>query len=231
MSDASAPETATPDETPAEREARYEEARRLADTMRRVIERLVNTRAPASGLAEAADRLEDLVAWLDPYPQGALYEGFAEAANAGDPQAFFDHSPLMGRANPLAPPIVMDVVGERVEGTVTFGSAYEGPPGCVHGGIVAAAFDDVLGLANTLSGAPGMTGTLIVKYRAPTPLHTELRLEGWIDRREGRKLFVDGTIHAGDLLCAEAEAIFISIDREKFLRLKERREERLNPRS
>lgn len=215
------------EQLPPEVEARRAEARRLADTMRRVIERLVNTRAPAEGLAAAADRLEALVEWLDPYPQGALYEGFAEAVTAGNPSAFFDNSPLMGRANPLAPPIVMEVVGERVEGTVVFGTAYEGPPGCVHGGMIAAAFDDVLGLANTLSGAPGMTGTLTVKYRSPTPLHTLLRFEGQIDRREGRKLFVTGRCTAGEVLCAEAEAIFISIDREKFLGLKEQRDARM----
>lgn len=204
---------------------RRAESRRIADTMRRVIERLVNTRAPVEGLAAAADRLEALVEWLDPYPQGALYEGFAEAVTAGDPQAFFDHSPLMGRANPLAPPLQMNVVGDRVEGTVTFGSAYEGPPGCVHGGIVAAAFDDVLGLANTLTGQPGMTGTLTVRYRSPTPLHAELRFAGGIERREGRKTFVRGTCHAGSVLTAEAEGIFISINPEKFRELKAQRDE------
>lgn len=207
-------------------QARRAEARRLADTMRRVIDRLVNTRAPAEGLAAAADRLEALVEWLDPYPQGALYEGMAEAVTAGRPTAFFDNSPVMGHANPLAPPIEMEVVGEEVVGTVVYGTAYEGPPGCVHGGMIAAAFDDVLGLANTLSGAPGMTGTLTVRYRSPTPLHTRLRFEGRIERREGRKLFVNGRCTAGDVLCSEAEAIFVTIDREKFVALREQRDER-----
>ncbi|HEX9683091.1 MAG TPA: PaaI family thioesterase [Acidimicrobiales bacterium] len=208
-----------------ERVARRAEAIRLADTIRRVIDRLVNTRAPASGLAVAADRLEELVDYLEPFPQGRFYEGFAEAANAGDPTAVFDHSPLMGRANPLAPPIRLDVVGERVSGRATFGNAYEGPPGCVHGGLIAAAFDDVLGLAQTLAGAPGMTGTLTVVYRSPTPLHTELTLAGWIDRRDGRKTFAKGTIHDGDRLCAEADAVFIAISADRFRALRDAREQ------
>ena len=44
--------------------------------------------------------------------------------------------------------------------TVTFGSAYEGPPGCVHGGYVAAAFDEMLGFVQSLGGNPGMTARL-----------------------------------------------------------------------
>ena len=39
----------------------------------------------------------------------------------------------------------------------------------------------VLGAAQTFSGAPGMTGTLTIRYRKPTPLHTDLRFEGRFD--------------------------------------------------
>ena len=65
---------------------------------------------------------------------------------------------MIGRANPLAPPIALELDDDRIVGRVTFGAAYEGPPGCVHGGYVAAAFDEVLGATQSLSGAPGMTG-------------------------------------------------------------------------
>jgi acyl-coenzyme A thioesterase PaaI-like protein len=114
----------------------------------------------------------------------------------------------------------------QVRGTVCFGAAYEGPPGCVHGGFVAAAFDEVLGYAQSLTGNPGMTGTLTVRYRRPTPLHTELRFEAHVDRVEGRKIFALGTLHAGETLCAEAEGIFVSIDRTRFRALVEAREAR-----
>jgi acyl-coenzyme A thioesterase PaaI-like protein len=105
-----------------------------------------------------------------------------------------------------------------VVGNVTFASAYEGPPGHVHGGYLAAAFDEVLGLAQGVSGAPGMTARLTVNYRKPTPWGMPLRFEGRIERREGRKVFTTGTCYAGDLLTAEAEALFISVD---FTRLAE----------
>jgi acyl-coenzyme A thioesterase PaaI-like protein len=86
----------------------------------------------------------------------------------------------------------------------------------VHGGFVAAAFDEMLGFAQSLTGNPGMTGTLTVRYRAPTPLKAELGLEAWVERVEGRKIFARGTIRAGALLTAEAEGLFVSIDASRF---------------
>src|SRR6185436_18331747 len=108
--------------------------------------------------------------------------GYAETANSGDVTALFDYSPLIGLSNPIAPPMVLRVEGDVVRGTVTFGAAYEGPPRHVHGGLIAAAFDEVLGFAQSMTGNPGMTGTLTIKYRKPTPLHTELRVEGRVTR-------------------------------------------------
>ena len=110
--------------------------------------------------------------------------------------------------------------GQRIViGTVAFNAAYEGPPGNVHGGMVAAAWDEVLGMAQSLSGNAGFTGTLTIKYRTPTPLYEELVFKAWVDRVEGRKIFTAGTCHAGDRLTSEAEGIFITVDREKFEQL------------
>ena len=195
------------------------QARRLAAAMRLVIERLVATRAPEDVLDEAAGALEAIASSLDSHPRGHSYEGFAESANAGDPHAFFDHSPIIGKANPLAPPLALSVVDGMVQGTAVYGSAYEGPPGAVHGGYVAAAFDEVLGMAQSLGGRPGMTGTLTVRYRRPTPLRTELRFEGALDRVDGRKIFTSGRCFAGGDLTAEAEAVFITVDFAKIAQM------------
>jgi acyl-CoA thioesterase FadM len=74
-----------------------------------------------------------------------------------------------------------------------------------------------------------MTGRLTIHYRSPTPLRTELRFAGWVDRIEGRKTFALGTLHAGDRLCAEAEGLFISIDIMKYMQLRRERDERFGP--
>ena len=92
----------------------------------------------------------------------------------------------------------------------TFGPAYEGPPGCVHGGYVAAIFDELLGATQSLSGTQGMTAHLEVDYRSPTPLGQELVLRGWLDGTEDRKIWARATLHAGDRLCAEAMALFLA---------------------
>jgi acyl-coenzyme A thioesterase PaaI-like protein len=202
----------------------WQQKRRLAQAMRLVIERLVPSNAPEDELRQAADALERYAERLKEHPRLKSAIGHAESATAGDVGAFFDQSPMIGMANPLAPPIKVAQSGERTAiGSVTFGSAYEGPPGSVHGGFVAATFDEVLGFVQSLSHNPGFTGTLTVKYRSPAPLHTELRINAEIVRSEGRKLFAEATMHAGDVLCAEAEGIFISARPGKIEDLREAR--------
>ncbi len=200
---------------------------RLADGVRAVLHRLVQTSAPVELIAAAADEIERVAAIFAAHQSASIYEGFAESANAGEPFAFFDHSPMLGRANPLAPPIELWLEDGRILGRATFGAAYEGPPGCVHGGFIAAAFDEVLGSTQSLSGSPGMTGRLTVHYRSPTPLHTELRFEGTLERVDGRKIHTAGRLWSGEVLCAEAEGLFISIDVGRFAALKAQRDERL----
>jgi len=112
--------------------------------------------------------------------------------------------------------MTMEVVDGVVHGRVRFGGAYEGPPGCVHGGFIAAVHDEILGMANSTNGQPGMTGTLTVVYRTPTPLRTELRLEARFERAEGRKQWCSSKLWAGDVLCNEAEGIFVTIGMSRF---------------
>ena len=68
-----------------------------------------------------------------------------------------------------------------------------------------------------------MTGTLEVRYRRPTPLHTDLRFDATLDRRDGRKLFTSGRLYAGDELTAEAKGLFITVDFSKVAAMMEER--------
>lgn len=214
------------DTTKVSNAAAWQEKRRLAAAMRLVMEHLVPSNAPEDELRRAADGLERYAAALAEHPRLKNIHGHPESATSGDVGAFFDQSPFIGLANPLAPPITIGKAGERkAVAVVTFGSAYEGAPGCVHGGFVAGAFDEVLGYVNALSGQGGMTGRLTIHFRSPTPLHTELFFEAEILRIEGRKIYTAGTLFAGERLCAEAEGLFISVGREKFQELLRQREE------
>jgi acyl-coenzyme A thioesterase PaaI-like protein len=213
-------------------EGRTGAVRDLADAVRALIHQMVATEAPAEVFAGVADELRSVAQRFSPYPKQHLFEGIREAATADadslmeDYEGPFDLSPLMGRANPLAPPLRLEVHGDHVTGTVTFDRGYEGPPGCVHGGMVAAAFDELLGLVQMMAGNPGMTGRLVVHYRSPTPLETELQLRGTIERTEGRKTTCVGQIFAGDRLCAEAEGLFVAVDPARFAALAEQAEAR-----
>ena len=185
------------------------QAWRLADEMRRVIQRLVLVRAPEEELAAAADaaaqfadRLEDL----------RISEGIGEISEASLAfGAFMHHSPISGLANPISPPLSMSVEdgpdGQVVHGKTVFGPAYEGPPGHVHGGFVAATYDEMLGRAQ---GRPGFTAYLTVQYRRPTPLLVPLTWRAWMDREEGRKRWVKATCSTADGLISEAEGLFVS---------------------
>ena len=181
---------------------------------------------------EAVDEVADEVA--DAVVEPAEGESVVEALTRASPEFFavFDHSPFIGLANPLSPPVELSQQGDRVVGRVTFGSAYEGPPGCVHGGYVAAVFDELLGAAQSVAGTAGMTAHLGVDYRRPTPLRRPLVLEGWLESTEGRKTWASGVLRLdepgpeGEVVLAEARALFISFDPERFRELLAARDER-----
>lgn len=192
-----------------ERENRLVE---LASATRDLIQEVASTSTDPAAIAAATDLVRQAVALLAPGPHDRDYFGVAEGSLGGSPTTtFFDYSPLVGPLSPLSPPLKPELVGDRVIAKVTYERQYEGPPGCLHGGLIAAGFDEVLGFAQTISGRPGMTGRLEISYRSPTPLFTEVVYEGWLDRVEGRKIFTKGTLSAGDRLCAEAVGLFISL--------------------
>ena len=194
----------------------WHEKRRLAAAMRRVIEQLVSSDPSEKELADAADALENFADSIASYPRRTTLEGYAESSISGDVDAFFDRSPFLGLSNPLAPPITVSVESGRVRGQVRFGTAYEGPPGHVHGGYIAAVFDEVLGFAPSLAENPGMTGTLTVKYRRPCALYQELEFDAGIDRIEGKKILASGTISFDSKLLAEADGVFVMITAERY---------------
>jgi len=130
--------------------------------------------------------------------------------NHGD---YLPRSPIVGEASPLSPRLDWEVADEDgrvvVVGHGTFGAAYEGPPSFVHGGWIACAFDEMLGIANIASGHPGMTARLTVHYRRPTPLFRELLFRAWVDRVEGRRIMSQAEVWDGDTMTAEADGIFV----------------------
>lgn len=191
-------------------------ARSLAGELRAVIAALAGNEVPEDRLEAALVRAAELRELLDGPRRARWYDG----AGVGEQErlAYLDLSPVRGQLNPVAPPLVVAGVvcsedgTPTLEATATLGPAYEGPPHGVHGGWVAALFDDLLGQAQGLVGKTGMTATLSVRYRAITPLGEPLRLTAWIDEDRGRRVKAKASCHAGDTLTADAEAVFLSVD-------------------
>ncbi len=184
---------------------------RLVEEAKRIVERvaLLDTdRVDETTYVELIAAAAELAERLDRPP--SLRERGGMSAAGGDDGILTERSGISGKSNPLAPPIHFVLDGELTRGHATFGAAYEGPQDCVHGGFVAAAFDDLLGCAQMASGIAGFTGTLTVKMVRPTPLYRRIDYAAGVDRVEGRKIFCWGTAHDGDTLLAEAQCLFIA---------------------
>jgi len=207
-------------------------AARLADELRGAIEELSSVAHDPERVAQAAVMAAELRTFLDGPRAPRWYEaGLVNGVIDEESGAAFNKQSLYrGAHNPLAPPMAVDVVedesGRRVESRVTLGLAYEGPPHGVHGGYVAGMFDDVLGATQQMMEKPGVTGRLTVHYRHITPIEEELTLRAWVTEAVGRRIVAKATCHAGDLLTAEAEALFIRVD---FNEVKDRMAARRDP--
>src|SRR4051794_23624111 len=192
----------------------------LVDAARALVTTLRTADAPGDVLARATALVREATDLLAPHHvvgtpgQNALRVGELDRERfaTGDPARFFPYSPVVGPLNPVAPPLTFTFDGERLSGTGTLGSPYTGPPGAVHGGVVALVFDELLGAVNACLGLGAFTGTLTIRYERITPIEQEIAFEGWVDRTEGRKVFTRGTISAGGEVTARAEGVFIRVE-------------------
>jgi len=202
--------------------------RELAGAVRKLMDCLAATDAPSDELLSIAAQVEASAQRFATQPRMLEPPGVAEGSLVGGMETFMDRSPVKGLANPIAPPVDLmpDHDAQVVGATFTFGNAYEGAPGCAHGGFVAAVLDEALGMACIFSGGPAMTGEITIRYVKPTPINVPLRVEARFDRQEGRKIYTSGTVHAGELLVAKSHGVFISIDFSKFAVLREEKHRR-----
>jgi hypothetical protein len=183
----------------------------LVGECRRLIDHIALLDAERTGAAELDQLVEqarDLADRLEPMPSLRRFGGLA--VSGPEDAALLERSGISGRSNPLAPPLHLEMTDGVTRGYAVYGTAYEGPPGCLHGGFVAAAFDDMMGFAQMASGFAGFTGTLTVKMRRPTPLYRRIDFESGLDRIDGRKIFCWGKSWDGDTLLCEATILFIA---------------------
>jgi len=194
----------------------WAEKRRLASGLRELVELCVTTQAGEAELALARRGVEDALEQLRKQPRRTFQEGFPECKGLDDLAVYTDRATLVGACNPYAPPMALSFENGTAVAHVTFGPVYEGAPGFVHGGIVAAAFDQVFGYLQVRLETPALTRVLTVHYQKPTPFCSELRLEAKLERSEGRRHYVVGQLFARGEVTAEAEGVFVALDPSAF---------------
>jgi uncharacterized protein (TIGR00369 family) len=125
-----------------------------------------------------------------------------------------NHCFICGRQNPVG--LKMDFYTTepgQVQAEVIIPSQFEGYPGVVHGGIIAAVLDETGGRAHMEEPTRFMvTAQLNVRYRKPVPTETALEVFGVAGVRRGRVAEAHAEIRdrEGDVL-AEAELVLVDI--------------------
>ena len=194
---------------------------RAATALRRLGHGLVGHEVSPSLLSTVAETVES---WLPEVESGQSRsrsiesmkrDHFARPAE-GAPIGTFPDCVVSGDANPMGLDVQFFREGDEAVSRCVLGSAFEGAPTRVHGGIVAAVFDDLMGFVLSIVESPAYTAELTVRYRRPTPVNTEIEFRARLVSRQGRRLHIEAeATHAGARI-AEATALFITIPRERF---------------
>jgi uncharacterized protein (TIGR00369 family) len=100
----------------------------------------------------------------------------------------------------------------RVVCLAAIADTYEGPPGYVHGGIIATLLDETMSKAVRSHGLVAMTRHMEVEYLRPVRSKAAIRMEGRVTRSEGRKHWTEAKIldDAGEVL-AQGKGLFIEV--------------------
>lgn len=173
---------------------------RFVEAMRRAQDLAVSTEM--ADWNEAADRVEDLVAFLRPHLAPG---GIGPASRV---------SSLPAAGSLLMPPWEIRRFGsDGVEVSVQFSRYHVGGNNAVHGGQVAMMFDVMFGMTIHAIGRPiSRTAFLHVDYRSITPIDVPVIARSWAAKLEGRKTFVNADMTGPDgTLLAEANGLMVQL--------------------
>jgi uncharacterized protein (TIGR00369 family) len=96
----------------------------------------------------------------------------------------------------------------------TVADTFEGPPGYVHGGIIATLLDETMSKSIRAHGVVAMTRKMEIDYLRPVPSGAPIRMEGRVVRSEGRKHWTEAKIlNPEGTVLAEGNGLFIEVRR------------------
>lgn len=203
---------------------REAESAALADAVRHLVELCTTTVAPAEETLAAARTLRSVADALQRHvPDPPLPKQLtAPAEGDTDLAGRMPFDVVVGRHNPLALPLDLSFDPPKSLLSGSFGRPYEGPPGCVHGAVLAASFDIALAAANFIAGHPGPTAKLEISYRRPTALYEPCLFEGWVESRTDDRLRTVGRLIQRGRVTVEAAGDFVLLDLAQIARMAER---------
>ncbi|MDO9486524.1 MAG: PaaI family thioesterase [Actinomycetota bacterium] len=173
---------------------------RLARAVRSVQDSLASTTVTDEAAEAAWTALETASTVLAPFRQGFT--------------TMTDWSVLgMSRGVHTLSPGLQDAHWEemRMTASITFTDFFHGVNGAAHGGTIPLVFDEIFGRMSTSDGVLRRAASLTVDFRSVTPINTELMIDAHLERTEGRKSWLVGTLRHGDTITAEASSLWISL--------------------
>jgi acyl-coenzyme A thioesterase PaaI-like protein len=129
---------------------------------------------------------------------------------------------IHGLRNPTGLHLQYHLEGEHVVTTWTPNDDHAGFPGLVHGGLVAAVLDDVMGRCSVLQRRWVVTGRMETRYREGAPIGAPLRVEGWSTRFTRRVMQAEAsmTLETGAVV-AQANGTYLPVPRAMLDRMVE----------
>ncbi|MBW8749808.1 MAG: PaaI family thioesterase [Propionibacteriales bacterium] len=179
----------------------------LTDAVRRLNQATLRTTVDHETVEDVRRQVDELATRLE---KSMIPDNFGVSFTKGGRIRGYGNA-VVGLRNPNAVPVkvVQDKVNGRATAEFELNALHEGPPGQVHGGVVALVLDQVFGEAAAAGGVPGMTGTLTLRYSLSTPLGP-CSAAAWVDRRDGIKTIVKGELRRADgTVTVTAEGVFI----------------------
>ncbi len=104
------------------------------------------------------------------------------------------------------------LAADRVVTTWVPAEQHAGFPGFVHGGLISAVLDDVMGRCSVLHRRWVVTGRMETRYRDSAPIGAALRIEGWITRLTRRAMHAQARMTLeDDRVVADATGTYLPI--------------------
>jgi acyl-CoA thioesterase FadM len=205
----------------------------LAAAVRRLMVASVSAAAPPELLADAANRVSALADELHRHVPASGPEPAARYADQSVPPSEADtlarampFDMVIGSCNPVALPLTVEFDPPKAIGHAVFTAPYEGAPGCVHGAVLAGAFDMMLTAANVIANGAGPTVNLSIRYLKPTLITQPARFEAWVTDLDDRRTHSRGQLIQAGVVTVEAEGEFVNMDRSRVAAMHRRDEAR-----